>query len=388
LCVLVRIVVTIVFTVAMFERASLAAEWYVVPTARVSSEYNDNPSLLSSGGTAVWGGDAEVAAKTGVRTALTKVDLLSRLRFLRFPSEEKLNSNDQFFDLNASHRLENTELSLFGNYSRDGTRTSELEDTGIVQFNKRRIGWSLAPRVVHHLTQRTGVDVSLDYSDVKYDDSALTGLIDYTFGLADGSVVHQLSERDLLRAGVLFTRYDAPDQPYKANGYGIMGGIDHSFSDTLHGKLKVGFTSYEMDFSTGGVPESGSTFVTSGLAEISKEFERTTLTSSLSNTVRPSGSGQLRERAQLLFAVQHKLTSQLSGYASVQLFRDTSLLGGTSPDRKFVRFETWIRHQIAREWSFKATYRYLSQEETGVTADSNSIFLAFVYGGPKYATSR
>src|SRR5258708_15906839 len=117
---------------------------------------------------------------------------------------------------------------------------SELSETGVVNERRQRTRVTANPTWTRSLTEATSLKASYRYDDVRYADTAGTGLIDYHEQSATVGLQSNLSERDIVSGTLYYDLYETDPAGFRASTYGIQVGYDRTFSETLHGFLGVG----------------------------------------------------------------------------------------------------------------------------------------------------
>ena len=153
----------------------------------------------------------------------------------RYESESDLNTDDQFFNMDAAYRAELNLFRLEADYNRDSTRTSELETTGFVSESIRRNALILRPSYQRTLNERTSLQLGYSYTDVDYEEKGnRQGFIDYRYDVADFGVVYNLSERSNFQALLGVAKYDADNITSESTSYWFQLGLTYQFTERLN----------------------------------------------------------------------------------------------------------------------------------------------------------
>src|SRR5437867_2768489 len=160
---------------------SYAAEWSMEPSVRLTANYNDNIDLSPAPHPSVWGITLSPDVKFSGETETLKVTGGLNLRFNRYFGEEGRgrDTNDHTLSLRSGYRAERDLLGLNIDSIRDSTLVSELATTGAVQARRQRDLLTANPTWTRALTEAAYLKASYGYTNVHYDDTAGTSLIDY-----------------------------------------------------------------------------------------------------------------------------------------------------------------------------------------------------------------
>src|SRR5688572_10683160 len=96
-----------------------AAQWLLSPSARITSEYTDNPRLVVDGGNSTGGAVGELSAVLRARTERSEWLLQPRTVWARYPDEDLLDNDNQYFKASVTHARERTRWSASADFVRD-----------------------------------------------------------------------------------------------------------------------------------------------------------------------------------------------------------------------------------------------------------------------------
>jgi hypothetical protein len=390
---------------------SRAAEWSVLPSVALRASYNDNFTLSPGAHSSVSGLIISPDVKFSGETETLKVTGGLNLSFNRYFGEEGLNTNDYDLSLRSTYRAERDLLGLNIDAIRDSTLVSELETTGVVLAYRQRNLQTVNPSWSRALTEATSIRASYNFTNVHYDDTAGTSLIDYRDQSVSVGLQTSFDERNVANVAAYYDRFETDPSQFKATTYGIQGGYDYAFSETLHGSLTVG-NRWTQSVSTSqalvcdgpiilGICFGTVTQVTfaqkansSGYtlkAILEKRSETDTVNGSLSRDIYPSGVGSLVEtdRVQVTWTKQWSptLSASISGAAY-----ESRYIGGvvTRSDSRYYRVDPRVSWRLAEGWMLDVGYRYARQkyDTQPVAASGNLIYVNMSYAWPKLSVSR
>lgn len=371
-----------------------AAEWSVEPLFDARGLFNTNRRLTTGPHDNVFGVIAEPGAAFRVRTEQNELTFTPRGRISRYTEEGNLDSDDAFFDLRALHRRERWQWGLDGNVSLDSTLVTELEDTGLVQVNRRVTTLQATPNVTWQVTDKDNLRLRYGYTDVSFEDSTTANLNPYTYQLADATYTRSLSDTDSVFVTAFYTRFDVPDIDSLADSYAAQGGLTHAFGATLRGSASAGVIYTDSDFVVSGVERSSQD--TGLLADVSleKDFEQTSMRGRFARAVFPSSRGAQSTREDLTFNVNRKFLERLDGSLNflyrVSQSQNQDFVGVTDLDRTYMTAGAQMHYRLTPFWSLAGGYTYSRQEfdSSGDSAFSHAVFLTIHYSGDKISISR
>lgn len=377
----------------MLPGLAAAEKYFIEPTFNLRTGYDDNINLSTNDEDDSFSAILNAKTRFGFRTERSDVGFGVRLNFARY-TENDLDKADQYFDMDAKHRLGLNLFRLQGNYDRASTRTTELDTTGRIRKNKRVIKTGLHPSWSRTLNERTTLQLGYAYNNTDYRVNDDSGLFDYSYKVADASLTYQLSERDSVFTSVDTSKYDSSDAGTEFRSYRVRIGASHLFSETLSGSLSVGGIYTKSDFRIRNGPD-GDTDDTGFLldASLKKRFERTTADLSLGTSEVPTGNGLLMRRQDMRLNLRHDFNERTVFSLNSAVYR-TEKTGGINFDKEDrVFFSLWpkVSWRATPWWTISGEYRYRYQKydnQSNGYADSNAVFLSVNYVWPRESLSR
>ncbi len=323
-------------------------------------------------------------AAFGFRTEVSDVKFTLRLDDSHYRDNSDKDNSGQLLKLDSAYKLNRSLLRLNGAYEVDSTLTSELETTGYVQQNKRRIKKSFSPSWSYDLTERASTQLGYSYSDVSYKDAEQMGLSDYRYDTLYAALTYRLSELSQASVTAVASAYESDRTGLEYDTRGLRFGFASQLSETLSTNLSLGF---ERSSSKSDVAESTSdTGLTLDLS-LQKRWEISSLRGTLSMSESPSGDGMLHS-TKLGIGYSRKLSPRTTLGIDASLVQNSSGGGRSSDgdDRRYVTFEPRLSWKATRWWTLSTSYRYRAQEytslDTGI-ARSNAIFFNVQYTWPR-----
>jgi hypothetical protein len=375
-------------------QASHAQQWVLQPEIRIGGEYDDN-ARLQSDSTAVEEIDGyilEGSLGIGYNTQRTTFQLTPKLRSRVYDEIPDVDSDDQFLNLNFAHETLKAQFRVRGSFQRESQRTGErtipefevedpeeipTDETGLVLSNERRERFRIAPEWNYDVTERMTFGLRAAYSDVSYDDSPTSALVDYNDKRLDALIGRRFSERTQGYFAVGARRYDNELNLNEVEGLGAGVGVESDLSETTSLQVEVGYEDTEQ-VTTG---ESDANFVAN--LNLVRRLETITMLAQYRRNVAASGAGRVTARDSVNFTLRKQFTDRVSGGVGVRAIQsegaDQQAL--TLEERDLVQVRAQLAVALSRAFSVEGDYRYARVDRTGQvgSADSNSIILWLVY---------
>src|SRR5690606_27145489 len=185
-----------------------AQQWLIQPEVRVGAEYDDNARLRTDEEQIeeIDGYIVEGSLGISYNTPRTIFELTPRLRSRVYDETPDVDSDDQFLDLTFAHETLKGDVRVRTEFDRESQRTGErgdtdfdvdepdeipIDDTGNVLSSERRERFRIVPQWNYELTERLILGLEAMYTDVSYDDSITSSLVDYTDKRIEGSLARE-----------------------------------------------------------------------------------------------------------------------------------------------------------------------------------------------------
>jgi hypothetical protein len=354
--------------------AADASEWLMTPTARVVSEYTDNPRFFVDGGTSTAGAALEASASLRRKTERSDLSLSPRLRSARYEDDETLDSDDQYLDGQYTFITERSQWTASTNFTRDTTLTSELGATGIVQANRRHESLTVSAGPSLQLTQRVAVGAQAYWLDSHYVDAQATGLVDYEY-----------------RAGSLFANVAADEiSTVTLTGQHSELRVDGQESRTRSSSVSLGWryrplALWTLDLSAGPAFVETDFADDSGMifdANLRRQGERWNAGLRVGRDLSPTGRGVLTQRDQLALTADRRLTERLSASVLARWIRNQDL-GISFLEVEYGRLDLSLSWRLAEHWHLALTAGAASQrpETRSQSAENYRTSLSIVWNG-------
>ena len=379
--------------VAGFSAAGWGAEWSVQPAVGVSVGRESNPLLTTAtheSSTVTW---VTPSMRIQGRTELSEIDLGLVLNYKNYSTDQVEDSDQQILSLNAfTQTSERTRLGLVGEFRRDNLRetvntgtsasSGSDADVGLLQANVTRDRRNLRPTWTQALSEKNSVQLAYEITDVGFDNTAGTDLVDFTDQNLALSFSHSINPRDSFTIGTNVSRYRAPATVNTSDNTTdttrLLVGFARAFSETSRGSISVGASKTKEDIA--GTVDHASGFVLEATArEVSEIME---IDGSISHDVSPSGSGRSIQSDQLRMRLLRSISPTLRFALRATLLRNKVLEGSdASVDRRYYEVEPALEYQWTSQWSVRTgfAYRYQKFDADPTSANSNIVFVGVAY---------
>jgi hypothetical protein len=386
---LLSISTALVFFVAI---STAEAQWQIEPYLRVAADVDDN-AYLSTGTThdTESGYIVEGSARFGYTSEATDFFITPILRTKSYGSDTDLDSDDQFLRFNINHDTRSSNFQMRGNYSRQSVRTAERADTdfdildpdeipdddsGLVGIKDRREWMQISPTFTYNMSNISSVAVSLNHADVRYDESFLGFLTDYTDTRLGLTYRRIWSERNTGILNATYRTYQTDQGDNEFDGIGLNVGFDRSLSQTTRFRATAGLEDTDV---------SGDASEVSWVTDISlvRSLQTISLLAQYRRSISASGSGRLGARDSFNLNFRRDLNDRISAGLGVRAYItnpvDPSIVG--FDERSYVQLRSQFTWRVTDVFSIDANYRYsfLDRENIGESANSNQVTIWFNY---------
>ncbi|MEO8019359.1 MAG: hypothetical protein ABI769_16230 [Pseudomonadota bacterium] len=333
-----------------------AAEWKITPQLTVAADADTNRRLQ------LLARDSESAELTGVLaiarlTEISSLVITPRATVSRYSGEDALDSDD--WGINTLYRRtgERFQLVFSGDVADDSTLVTELGETGFVEGNTRRRATQAGVTFSQYLGLRHLLQYQLGGSDIDYQSTVGTGLLDYRYPSASFTYAFTATPRLDATFSVNAARLDAPESHLQSDTRGAQVGFRFRLSER-----------FDLDMSTGqsitsarGHDDSKQSF----RGSISWHDELSRLDLSLSRAVEPSGRGILVNADDLRLAFSRELTEFLTVDASARISRREDFAFNLErDDYRYAAATVALTWKLDESWTLACTGAYARQEHT------------------------
>jgi hypothetical protein len=357
----------------------LAQEWSASGFLRQQFDYDDNIGLNSL---EISDGSSTSTAQVGFqyRGANTYASLTGRFNFIRFFSEETLNSDDQFVFFNASHRLGRNTFRLTAEADFDTTRTSEIDDNlvGILANEPRQL-YRITPLWDFQWSPVDLVSVFFDFRLERFPTGVFLNNETYSGAVAYS---RRLSEWSQALGVVTVSHYE--DDGSITDSVDVVGGLEGNITQNWTGRFVAG-PRFSHDRPDGGGTDSsvGATFEASTIYEFSP---RTSVEASFSQGLVPSADAGTQNRTEARAVFRHQLLSTLLFELFGRFDLREEAFGTDTDSREFASIEPVLSWEFYPDWEVGARYRFRwnAPANTDDSFTSNAFLVTLTYRTPRW----
>lgn len=377
-----RFVLASCLVLAQAASASIAAEWSMAPTVRWLLDTSDNRRLDASNRSS---GSLQLEASALLRraTETNEITATPRIALRRFAGDPVLDSDDGGLTLDAQHTTELGRIWLQASASREGTLTSELRDTGIVEGRQQRRATSGMLYASRAMSNRVSLSANAGRQSIRYSNAAASALVDYDYSNGTVAGIWQVSPRLQLTGRAIWSVLDAPTAQLSSRNRSWRLALDSDVSEQWSLGVSAGqATTESRSLSDRGAIYSANLHWRGLLTELSLQ---------LSHDIAPTGRGVLVSRDEAALSVTRPLSSRLSVSATASLARNEDLLFGFfRNDRQYWNIVGRAHYRWSENLTLSAQFETARADYQffGPTARSRGALVAFEWTPVKRSSSR
>jgi len=221
-----------------FLPSSQAAEITLTPSVGLRTEYDDNIDFDHNDRKR---DDFVFTVSPGLRldykTERTYLGATAKLNVLRYADYSDEDVTNQYYGLNLSHRLlEKLSVRANAGYSRDTTKDTYFEETGLVTRKSDVHRYSGGAGLSYTLSEVSDLGLNYSHSQTDYtsedDEDTTSDSVSLTYSRAF------YDRRYILSVSPLYSRFDSDNTT--VDNYGLSLGVSHRFRETLTFNASVG----------------------------------------------------------------------------------------------------------------------------------------------------
>ena len=359
-----------------------AADWSLGTDSRLSTKYTENLLLSENSSEAVLGKYVELGGFLGSETPLNLFRFAPNVSLARYSSMSELDNEVSAINMSSRHNGENYNASLFLNWKKDTTLTSEFDDTGLTQVRKDRELRGIHPSINYDIAERVAINLGFDYTDVAYRDAQSVGLVGYKYKLAKGTMNIRLRERQSLSTSIYGSQLNAPEIDNVVTDLGLQASYQNTFYPKTYGLFTVGMHQVDSETKHGGLKNQSIKKGFLGEISISQNRDISSWKMSLKRTVEPSGTGLLLQDDKFEIDYSRRFTPFVTGKVGGLYLQNRSIQANKEFDsRRYSRLTARVLWRALRRWELSMQYGYKWQEfssaQNGV--DSNEVGFSVSY---------
>ncbi|VAW87114.1 hypothetical protein MNBD_GAMMA16-2085 [hydrothermal vent metagenome] len=356
-----------------------AREWLIEPSISTSAQYNDNPRLSENAQTEISKVTLSPTVKLGYHTP--RIEFVSSMRLHSSKYNKQIfDSNDWYGDALLRKKSELSHVELAVDYAYDSTQVSEIEDTGLVQDNKRRSRFGIHPAWQYQVDFKNRLNINYSFDDVSYNEGQASGLFDYNNQLLSTRLLHQLRIKTFVGLMVYASRFNSSGRGSEFTDIGFQGSYKYSLTETMELELAGGVRQTDLEVALSSLDTSnkveGSDAGGVYSASLVRRWQRTRIEASLQRSIEPSGSGYVVLRNQAVLRLKQQLTEKWTALFSLKRAENNALIDEIKGvDRNYISFDSRLSWRWDRNITLSGLYRYQQQkyDTRANTAQGNSI---------------
>ena len=369
---------------------ALADTWFYKPIFHLEGLGETNRQLRTSDEKGTAGGEGRAGVQLSSKSETSELFVRGILHSERYDGgdERGRDSDDQLFYAGGNWRGERSSFSMNGQYLRQSTSITELEDTGNVQSDDRKVTTRLAPQFNYSLFEDIQVFAGLNYTDVEFPNATPVNTTEYDVKGGNGGVVYTIDELNSITFTGYYSEYEADTFTSDVDSVGGNIRYNKTFNERWQGYVGLGYrksnykfinnmNNIERDSDTGETYELGFTYQKS-------ELER--LTFRVVNQLQPSSSGNVNDRLEFRSSYRKQLSPRITGVANLLWLENESVNDDSGNDnREYWQSIIGLDYRLTEMWSLTGRYRHREQEyvdrANSSKADSDAILIGIRFNG-------
>ena len=367
--------------------AATAGEWYYQTNLSSQIEADSNKRLRSSDEKGVVGANARVDIKLSNVTEISEVYVRGALRSVRYDGDDErgVDTDDQLLYAGGEWRGERSELSINGEFLRQSSQFTELQDTGFFEDVNRRVDKAVSSQYSYIVSEGTQVFVGGNYREVDFPNSIPVSLTEYSIQSANAGVVHNFDEHNYVTLTLFHSDYEADTfvSDVETNGANVR--YDKVINEKWQGYVGAGYRKSNFKNAFAGTTvrddDTGSSYELGAI----RESELSTLSIDLSNTLEPSADGDVNERTEINLAYRRAISDRLTSRVNLDWFEDEAVNDSQDADREYWTISLGADYRITPNWYLTGLVRHRDQEVDNPTgtddADSDAVIIGVQYRG-------
>jgi len=339
-----------------------AVSWQHAGTARVSAEYDANPTMVPALRVGIWRSTFEPSYTLKNMDGANELSAGLALHIAR-SSHKTLSQNREdpsvFFDWRR--QSDAGEFGMSARYDEAETRIAEINNTGPGYSNSTRASRTMSVSWSRPLSELSTLALNGAYNEVSYKGGSF---VDYVTRSGGMMFSYTWSERSAPFLSMSYTDSEPIGGNSLSRSVSATLGWNWNVSDNLGGSLQAG-----------QAKTSGSTTSKQGAATVQYTGKRTGLGFNANRQVSPSGLGGFVTVDQANGSWNYSLSERSNAGIDlgwVKSHSDTDIINSTSG--------AWLQHELNSFWRARTYYTHRISQQGGVGgASSNILGIALVY---------
>jgi len=376
---------------------AMAADWSLVPSVNLKTEYNNNINTTSAGSTGSTGKLSDFIFTLNPATAFIYTTEASKLEGsvgisqLLYIKNTAYNHTDQNYRINGQYSLTpRFNVSLTSSFISDSTAQEEILASGLTITRTPRLALMVGPGVSYNLTERLSATLSYNFNKVTYQPVQTTQSQNYqNYSSQAVSLMWQylLSERTTLSttfSGTESTYTGSNGNNYKSLLFSL--GVNHKHSERWQFNLAGGFNyslySTNSQIATAGqfplfvsVPtqtQKGTNFSPNFNIGATRRWTNLSLTGSFSRNQQASAFGYISQVNALSLAMNYQFTERLTGSLSSSYSLSSQSSNTSQNQNNYYTVGPQLKYLITEKLTGSSGYTFSFQRYGGNNLSSSS----------------
>mgnify|MGYP002150925321 CR=1 FL=1 len=369
--------------VILFTPQSLVADYSTFePALHVKTLHNDNLLLESQKDSGIET-TTTLEGEMGYFTETSSLNSIFKLQKYNYRGVRTLSNRDDYTLglIGVKHNERNTwRVDVKGIQDSTATDILDIEpddiggDVGEIQDDVKRQRYYISPSWRHDITEKSQIDLRYNYSDLQYDNSSKTNLVESNNHNVTTTYFVGIDEQNTLLTNISGSYFESDNNSEYEIATINMGNI-HRFDELSSARILVGY--YSLEAEVPGLKDNDNNF----LFEISGQYDKdtTSVFVSAERILVPGNSGDVFARNQIRFNLSGMLMLSWSYNIEGRHYRNQSIIKEISDNtRRQTSIRTSLGWQISNIFDINLGYHYKRQKES-TKANSNAIFMVFNY---------
>lgn len=385
---MIKNIITIVcITLLIFSYSAQAGEWYYQTKLSSQVEADSNKRLRSEDEKGVVGAHARVDIKLSNVTEISEVYVRGALRSVRYDGgdERGVDTDDQLLYAGGRWTGERSQLIVDGEFLRQSSQFTELQDTGFFEDVNRRVDKAVSSQYSYVLFEDTQVFLGGNYREVDFPNSIPVSLTEYDIKGINAGVVHNFDERNYVTLTAFHSDYEADTFISDVETNGANFRYDRVINEKWKSYAGAGYRKSNFKNAPGGITtrddDTGASYELGAI----RESELSTFSIDLTNSLEPSADGDVNERTEVNLAYRRAISDRLSSQIDLDWFEDEAVNNSQDADREYWTISLGADYRLTRNWYLTGLARYRDQEVDSTTgsddADSSAVLIGVRYNG-------
>ena len=367
--------------------AAHAGEWYYKTTASSNVEADNNKRLRSENEKGVVGVNTRVDIKLSNVTEISEVYIRGALRSVRYDGgdERGVDTDDQLLYAGGRWNGERSQLTVDGEYLRQSSQFTELQDTGFFEDVNRRVDKSLSTQYSYTLLEQTQVFAGANYTEVDFPNSIPVSLTEYSVESVNAGLVHNFDPLNYVTLSVFNSNYEADTFVSDVETNGVNVRYDKTIDEMWKGYAQIGYRKSNFKNQEFGIDVRDDDTGTSYDVGATRQSQVSKVSVEASKSLEPSADGDVNERTGIKVAYRRSFSDRLSSRIAMNWFEDESVNNDQESDREYWTLSLGADYRLTQKWYLTSLVRHRDQKTDNDVnsshADSSAVIIGIRFNG-------